>query len=430
VSGFATARGFGLSAQRASRLFLLGVVGTITLAAAARGQGREPFNLDIGDPARKAKTIALAVDQIHDTNKGVDVSPDEVAATLADAAIVLVGEAHTSIESHRVQAAVIAALQRAGRKVTLGLEMFPAEAPTAPFDRWLRGGIDEAALLRESGWYDYWGYPWGYYRDVFLLAKQYRLPIRGVNAPRAVVSMVGRRGLAGIGGMDRGQIAPTIDTTNEEHKQMFLAYVGGTSSDAPAGATPASSPAHGGMPPEALQRMLEAQCTWDATMAYHAAELIKGNADPKAVVVVLVGSGHVAYGLGIARQAKAYTDKRVATVLPIASTPGKPEQVRASVADIVWGVPTETYPLFPTLGVSFRSNGDQPTTVLMVSPGSTAELMGLKAGDVLMTIDDQPIRKDVEVRTLLDRKQWGDAVRATIKRGTETLTLSGRLQRR
>ena len=415
---------------RVARLLLLAVAGSLMLAPCARGQGKEPFNLEVGDPARKAKTIALAVDQIYDTNKGVDVSPDEAAAALSDASIVLVGESHTSIESHRVQAAVIAALQRAGRKVTLGLEMFPADAPTAPFDRWLRGGIDEAALLRESGWYDYWGYPWGYYRDVFLLAKQYRLPIRGVNAPRAVVSMVGRRGLAGIGGMERGQIAPTIDTTNEEHKQMFMAYVGGTG-DTPAPATGSGSSTHGaGMPPEVLQRMLEAQCTWDATMAYHAAELIKGNTDPKTVVVVLVGSGHVAYGLGIARQAKTYTDKRVATVMPIPSTPGKPEQIRASVADIVWGVPTETYPLFPTLGVSFRSSGELPTTVLMVSPGSTAEVMGLKAGDVVMTIDDQPIRKDVEVRTLLDRKQWGDAVKATIKRGAETLTLTGRLQRR
>ncbi|AMY10351.1 peptidase Do [Luteitalea pratensis] len=416
--------------SRATRLLLLTLTGTLVLTGLSRGQGREPFNLEVGDPARKTKSIALVVDQIHDTNKGVDVSPDEVAAALSDASIVLVGEAHTSIESHRVQIAVIAALQRAGRKVTIGLEMFPAEAPTAPFDRWLRGGIDEAALLRESGWYDYWGYPWGYYRDVFLIAKQYRLPIRGVNAPRAVVAMVGRRGLAGIGGMERGQIAPTIDTTNEEHKQVFLAYVGGTS-DTPASATSSGAPGHGaGMPAETLQRMVDAQCTWDATMALHAAELIKDNPDPKAVVVVLVGSGHVAYGLGIARQAKAYTDKRVATVLPIASTPGKPEQIRASVADIVWGVPAETYPLFPTLGVSFRSNGDQPNTVLMVSPGSAAETMGLKPGDMLMTIDDQPIHKDVEVRALLDRKQWGDAVKATVKRGADTLTLTGRLRRR
>jgi uncharacterized iron-regulated protein len=401
----------------------------VATPATSHGQSREPLNLELGDPARKTRTIALAVDQIHDTHKAADVSPDEVAAALADASIILVGESHTSFESHRVQSAVIAALQRAGRKVTLGLEMFPAEAPTAPFDRWLRGGIDEAALLRESGWYDYWGYPWGYYRDLFLLAKQYRLPIRGVNAPRAVVALVGRRGLAGIGGMERGQLAPTIDTTNEEHKQLFLAYVGG-GSGTPRAASGSGAAGHGaGMPADVLQRMVEAQCTWDATMAFHAADLIKDNPDPKAVVVVLVGSGHVAYGLGIARQAKAYTDKRVATVMPIATSPGKPEQVRASVADIVWGVPTETYPLYPTLGVSFRSNGDQPTTVLMVSPGSAAEAMGVKPGDQLVTIDDQPIRKDVEVRALLDRKQWGDAVKATIKRGAETLTLTGRLRR-
>lgn len=391
----------------------------LLVGPASAGQSNEPFALELGDPARKSRTIALEVDQIHDTRQGADVSPDEVAASLADAAIVLIGESHTSSESHRVQASVIAALQRAGRKVTLGLEMFPAEAPTAPFDRWLRGGIDEAALLRESGWYDYWGYPWGYYRDVFLLAKQHRLPIRGVNAPRAIVSMVGRRGLAGIGGMERGQLAPTIDTTHEEHRQLFVAYVGG------------GSATHGaGMPADVLQRMVDAQCAWDATMAFHAAELMKENADPKAVVVVLVGSGHVAYDLGIARQARAYTDKRVASVMPIATSPGKPEQIRASVADIVWGVPTETYPLYPTLGVSFRSTGEQPTTVLMVTPGSTAEAMGIKAGDTVLTLDGQPIRKDVELRALLDRKQWGDALKATITRGAETLTLTGRLRRR
>jgi S1-C subfamily serine protease len=56
--------------------------------------------------------------------------------------------------------------------------------------------------------------------------------------------------------------------------------------------------------------------------------------------------------------------------------------------------------------------------------------MGLKAGDSVMTLDDQPIRKDVELRALLDRKQWGDAVTATVKRGADTLTLTGRLRRR
>ena len=402
----------------ARQLFASLVIAMLALPAGAAGQSREPFNLEIGDPARRATTLPVAVDQIHDTNKHVDVSPDEVAASLEDAAIVLVGESHTSAESHRVQAQVISALQRAGRHVILGLEMFPAEAPTAPFDRWLRGGIDEATLLRESGWYDYWGYPWRYYRDIFLLARQHRLPIRGVNAPRAIVSQVGRRGLAGLGANERTQLPPTIETTDAEHRQLFLAYVGG------------GSATHGaGMPPETLQRMIDAQSTWDATMGFNAVQLYKEAKDPKAVVVVLVGSGHVAYGLGIARQAKAYGDLRVATVMPVASTSGKPEDVRASVADILWGVPSETYQLYPTLGVSFRSGGEQPNTVLLVSPGSPAETIGIKAGDVLTSLDDTPIRRDVDVRSLLDRKQWGDAIRATVTRGTETLTLTGRLRR-
>lgn len=376
-------------------------------------------NLELGDPARRTTTVTLAVDQIRDTRRGTDISPDEVAAALTDAAIVLVGESHTSVESHRVQAQVIAALQRAGRRVVLGLEMFPATAPTAPFDRWIRGGVDEATLLRESGWYDYWGYPFGYYRDIFALARQHRLPIRGVNAPRALVSQVGRRGLSGIGAMERAQLPPTIDTTDEEHRQLFVALVGG------------GSPTHGaGMPPETLQRMVDAQSTWDATMGYHAAQLYKEANDPKAIVVVLVGSGHVAYGLGIARQAKAYIDKPVATVMPVATSPGKPEPVRASLGDIVWGVPTETYPVYPTLGISFRSGGEPATAVLMVAPGSAAEAMGIKAGDVLVSLDGTAIRRDVDVRAHMDRKQWADAITAVVTRGTETLSLSGRLQRR
>ncbi len=117
---------------RARLAHLLTALVVLTMPSLARGQAREPFSLEIGDPARKSRTMTLAVDQIHDTNRGVDVSPDEVAAALADASIVLIGESHTSAESHRVQAAVIAALQRAGRKVTIGLEMFPSRSPHGP----------------------------------------------------------------------------------------------------------------------------------------------------------------------------------------------------------------------------------------------------------------------------------------------------------
>ena len=71
--------------SRTTRVMLLMLTGMLALSDTSRGQSREPFNLEVGDPARKTKSIPLAVDQIHDTQKGVDVSPDEVAAALSDA---------------------------------------------------------------------------------------------------------------------------------------------------------------------------------------------------------------------------------------------------------------------------------------------------------------------------------------------------------
>ena len=70
-----------------------------------------------------------------------------------------------------------------------------------------------------------------------------------------------------------------------------------------------------GVSEEQLFSMFEAQCTWDAAMAYNAVRALE--ARPEAIMVVLVGSGHVAYGLGIQRQAEQWFDGKVATLVPV-----------------------------------------------------------------------------------------------------------------
>jgi hypothetical protein len=45
-------------------------------------------------------------------------------------------------------------------------------------------------------------------------------------------------------------------------------------------------------------------------------------------------------------------------------------------------------------------------------------------------IDDAPAKREADVRMALDRKQWGDPIRVVVTRGTETVTLEGRLRRR
>ena len=58
------------------------------------------------------------------------------------------------------------------------------------------------------------------------------------------------------------------------------------------------------MPDAMFQGMFRAQCTWDAAMGWNALQALKKHGGEKAIMVVLIGSGHVAYGLGAERQVK------------------------------------------------------------------------------------------------------------------------------
>src|SRR5580765_8945100 len=82
------------------------------------------YRLSIGDPARKDKDAAVTLDAITDTATGETIAPAELGARLAKARLVLVGESHTSVESHRVELQVIRALHEAGRHVTIALAIF------------------------------------------------------------------------------------------------------------------------------------------------------------------------------------------------------------------------------------------------------------------------------------------------------------------
>jgi hypothetical protein len=76
-----------------------------------------------------------------------------------------------------------------------------------------------------------------------------------LNAPRAVVTAVGRKGLTGLSPEEARHLPPQVAKDSPEHMTLFKAYMG-------------ESVAHGAaLSAEAWQRMLSAQATWDATMA-------------------------------------------------------------------------------------------------------------------------------------------------------------------
>ena len=365
------------------------------------------LRLSVGDPARKDKEAKVVLDAITDTATGDLITPREAVARLSGARLIFIGESHTSMDFHRVQKRLIEELHRAGEKVLIGLEMYPYTEQKY-LDDWHAGFLSETGFVRLSHWYKNWGYHWNYYRDIFLFARDNGIRMFALNAPREVVSAVGKKGLENLTPTERGQIAPTIDIASEEHFTLFKAFFEDETG------------MHSMMSDSQARSMFAAQCTWDATMGFHAVEALKAYGDDNGVMVVLIGSGHVAYGLGIQRQSAQWYDGRMASVIPIQVLDDqgrKIESVQASYADYLWGLPPEEESLFPELGISTAEvSGESRRRVLAVSTGSPAKTAGFQAGDVMVSVDGIPLPDGETLNQAMAAKRWGDSAVFVVRR--------------
>jgi uncharacterized iron-regulated protein len=378
------------------------------------------YNLPIGDPARRDRTVEVPLDGIVDTRTGAMLTPDALAARLADVRLLLVGETHTHEESHRAQLRVVRALHDAGRRVLIGLEMFPYTEQRV-LDEWREGRLTEQEFVTRSRWYEHWGYHWHYYRDIFLFARDHGLSMHAVNTPRDVVTAVRQKGFENLTEEEAAHVPPRIDTAHPDHMTLFKASL------------PEGDAVHGGMSEEAWKGMLAAQATWDASMGYNAVRALDTAGDDRAIMVVLVGSGHVAYGLGIERQARHWFEGGIASLIPvpIRDAQGAVKEVRASYADYIWGVPFEAEQRFPSLGLATRAaaDGSGLRQILVVERGSTAARAGFEPGDVLVSMDGQPLRDRETLNRLMAAKSWGDAATFVVRRGGEERSLTAHFRR-
>jgi uncharacterized iron-regulated protein len=400
-----------------SRLVAAAVTALLLAAPAAQAAGDKILHLAIGDPARKDREAPLVLDAITDTRTGDQITPDELAKRLQGSRLLLVGEEHTNTQFHGAQLRVLQALVRSGRHVLIGLEMYPYTEQRF-LDQWRDNLLTEEGFLRLSRWYENWGYNWQYYREIFLLARDARLPMFAVNTPRDVVAAVRKKGLANLTPEEAAHIPKDIDVDNADHMTFFKTTFEGE-----------QGPVHGaGMGDEMLKNMLSAQCTWDATMGYNAVDALKRANDPKAIMVVLVGSGHVAYGLGIERQARKWFDGTISSLIPVSVTMekvGPVKSVRASYANFTWGVPEEIDSAYPTLGTSTAvGTGDAARRVIIVQKDSPADRGGVKVGDIVTSFDGAPVTDKETLSRLMAAKRWGDSATIGVRRGEQDVTLT------
>ena len=244
----------------------------------------------------------------------------------------------------------------------------------------------------------------------------------GVNVPRDVVQTARTKGLEALTPEQRALLPERIDTGDAEHQRLFRAFFGEADS------------LHGNMPDAMFQGMYRAQCTWDAAMGWNALRALKQHGGEKAIVVVLVGSGHVAYGKGAERQARLWFDGRTAAVIPVPIREGEHDplvaKVQASYADFVWGLPPSTDPLYPTVGISTpEAKTGERYKVINVAKDSPAAAAGFQVGDELVSIDGVAYADKETVNKLMAGKRWGDSLDYKVIRSGAERALTVQLRR-
>jgi uncharacterized iron-regulated protein len=388
------------------------------LALSLSAQSKQKiFNLPIGDAERRTRDSRVVLDGITDSATGEVFSASDLAARLRDTRLLLIGESHTTADFHRVQLRVIRALREAGRNVMIGLEMFPYTEQRS-LDQWRDGLLTENGFVTLARWYEFWGYHWNYYRDIFLYARDNRIPMYGVNTPRSVVTAVRQKGIANLSDADRQRVPPHIDVENPVHLVFFQASFDDDNS------------MHGRMPETMLKSMQAAQATWDASMAWNSVSVLKA-APADSILVVLVGSGHVAYGVGIEHQARQWFNGKITTLIPVPvkDSEARPvAAVKASYANFVWGIPYEKDSLYPSLGFSTTETAGA-RKIIAIEKDSIAARSGFREDDQVLSLDGIPAADRETWNRLMAARNWGDTVVVTVKRGAAEIPIRAELRR-
>lgn len=273
----------------------------------------DPHRLPIGAPGEV--TIGMG-GTIPAT--GQRVTMDEVAQMADGVRFVVIGESHDRREHRVVQAELIEALVRRGRDVVVGMEMFSFQ--NDGLAGWSLGRWDRERFLMESDWQNQWGFDFALYEPVFEAVRRHRLPLFGINVPRLWVRAVSRQGWESLNDEQRAAAPHGLDLGNREHRQVFEALIGG-------------HPMGGG----SLERMYSAQVYWDEAMAHQAWARMSQRFSSRAVMVLVVGSGHMLYGQGVGWRLRQRYGAESLGVLCLDSDGEK--VISRGIADVVWAVP-------------------------------------------------------------------------------------------
>lgn len=216
-----------------------------------------------------------------DVFRGEPIAFEEMVESLTNARLIYIGEVHTLKRHHRFQLRVIEALYQKNTRLAIGLEMLPFTVQEH-LDRWIEGELKEKEFLKLIDWEGNWAINFDLYKPIFDFAREKKIRLLALNAPRSLVKTVARKGLEGLTEEEKNVLPPVIPSSDEHRKLLAL-----------------SLKRHKTLGGDMQKSIYEAQDVWDSTMAHYVVEYLKSEEGSDKTIVVLAGSGHMSYGYGI-----------------------------------------------------------------------------------------------------------------------------------
>ena len=313
----------------------------------------------------------------------------DVMERVAGKKIIYVGESHDQFSHHVMELEVVKDLHRRGKKIAIGMEMFQRPFQEA-LDDYIEGKIDEKKLLKNTQYFKRWGFDYNLYRPILQFARSERIPLVALNMSQEIVDKVFRGGLDSLSEEEKKWVPSGMDFSDEAYKERLKKVF----------------QAHENFGVGNFDLFYQAQILWDETMSASVDEFLKTS--PTDQMVVLAGNGHLAYGSGIPQRTARRNGYPYAVILNDAD-------LEKDIADYVLfpkGIPGVTSPKLMVLLKEKKGKLE----IEGFPPESNSEKAGVKAGDVLISIDGAPVRTIDDLKIDLLFKKKGEKAKVRILR--------------
>ncbi|MBN2282092.1 MAG: ChaN family lipoprotein [Candidatus Marinimicrobia bacterium] len=383
------------------------------------------FNQDVltlGPLDQKYNLDKVEAGQYIDTKSGEKVELISIIDKKTN--IFVIGESHTNYDCHAFQRDFIEALYNQNPNIVVGFEFFNREH-NAILEKWRLGEISEEELLKETGWYTRKSFNYGYTKMIMDFIQKHQIKVIGLNVSRDILRTISRQGFEQLSKEDQN-LFPTINIPNPEHEYFIKGIFGDFAVNNP----------------DKFTNIYTAQKCWDVVMAESMREFLNQKEYKNHTGVIIAGSNHVAYKLGIPfRYNKANKKTNITTIMPVLveeaeesdenpmakmtkkidphGMPGMSQNPSSTfsrgIADIVFGAKELKQEYFADFGATVKEE-EGMIVVSKINDDSPALKNGLAEGDQILAIDGVEITSVEQFYTIVAAKNWDDELEIKINK--------------